>query len=68
MNQVRIYGKVILAQRDENMTVISREIDSQFQTTFTLQPSQIHMRWETSYLHNDFTRCVGRPQVCNHLR
>ena len=26
------------------------------------------MRWETSYLHNDVTRCVGRPQVCNHLR
>ena len=26
------------------------------------------MRWETSYLHDDFLRRVGRPQVCNHLR
>ena len=36
-HKFRIYGKVVLAKKIDNMTVISRENDSQRQTTFTME-------------------------------
>ena len=33
-----------------------------------MQPSQIRLRWETSYLRSDTRRCVGRPHDADHLR
>ena len=32
-----IYGKVVLAKNNDNMTVISRENDSQYQNSFTME-------------------------------